>query len=107
MVNDDKDNKYLITADTQTSKAAKEWCGRATPYIEYLQEQEKYYIEKVHDLLCEDLYSALPELKLTSAPLRKYRHRRGIGILILTAIPGLITLAVESVSSWIKGKQQK
>ena len=35
------------------------------------------------------------------------RKRRGIGALILSAIPGLITLVVESVSSWIKGKQQK
>ena len=104
---DDKDERYLITADTQASKAAKEWCARATPYIEHLQQQEKYYIEKVHDLLCEDLYSALPELKPTLAPLRKDRHRRGIGTLILSAIPGLITLAVESVSSWIKGKQQR
>ena len=48
---DDKDDKYLITADTQALKAVKEWCARATPYIEYLQQQEKYYIEKVHDLL--------------------------------------------------------
>ena len=54
--------------------------------------------------MCEDLYSALPELKPTSGPLRK---RRSIGNLIISAIPGLITLAVESVSSWIKGKQQK
>ena len=91
-------------ADTQASKAAKEWCAQAIPYMEYLQQQEKYYIDKVHELLCEDLYSALPELKLMSGPLRK---RRGIGTLILSAIPGLITLAVESVSSWIKGKQQK
>ena len=72
--------------------------------MEYLQQQEKYYIDKVHELLCDDLYSALPELKPMSGPLRK---RRGIGALILSAIPGLITLAVESVSSWIKGKQQK
>ena len=92
------------TADTQASIAAKEWCAQAIPYMEYLQQQEKYYIEKVHELLCDDLYSALPELKLMSGPLRK---RRGIGTLILSAIPGLITLAVESVSSWIKGKQQK
>ena len=49
----------------------------------------------------------LPELKPMLDPLRKARHRRGIGNLILTAIPGLITLAVESVSSWIKGKQQR
>ena len=72
--------------------------------MEYLQQQEKYYIEKVHELLCEDLYSALPELKPTSGP---HRSRRGIGALILSAIPGLITLAVERVSSWIKGKQQR
>ena len=83
------------TADTQASIAAKEWCAQAIPYMEYLQQQEKYYIEKVHELLCDDLYSALPELKLVPGPLRK---RRGIGALILSAIPGLITLAVESVS---------
>ena len=94
MDNDDKDERYLIMADTQASKAGKEWGAQAIPYIEYLQQQEKYYIDKVHEHLCEDLYSALPELKLTLGPLRK---RRGIGNLILSAIPGLITLAVESV----------
>ena len=102
--NNDKDEKYLITADTQASKAAKEWCAWAIPYIEYLQQQEKYFIDKVHEHLCDDLYSALPELKPTSGPLR---NRRGIGNLILSMIPGLITLAVESVSSWIKDKQQR
>ena len=101
---DDKNKRYIVTADTQASKATKEWCARAIPYIKYLKEQEKYYIDKVHELLCDDLYAALPELKLMSGPLRK---RRGIGALILAAIPGLITLAVESVGSWIKGKQQK
>ena len=101
---DDKNKRYIVMADTQASKAAKEWCARAIPYLEYLKQQEKYYIEKVHELLCDDLYSALPELKLMSGP---HRMRRGIGALILSAVPGLITLAVESVSSWIKGKQQK
>ena len=102
--NDDKNKRYLIMADTEASKAAKEWCAWTIPYIEYLKQQEKYYIDKVHERLCEDLYSALPELKLMLGPLRK---RRGIGTLILSLIPGLITLAVESVSSWIKGKQQR
>ena len=95
---DDKNKRYIVTADTQASKAVKEWCARAIPYIEYLKEQEKYYIDKVHELLCDDLYAALPELKLMSGPLRT---RRGIGALILSVIPGLITLAVESVGSWI------
>ena len=43
--------------------AARQWCTKALPYIEYLQKKEKYYIESVHDLLCDDLYAALPELR--------------------------------------------
>ena len=35
------------------------------------------------------------------------RERRGFGSILAKAIPGLITLAVESVSSYIKGKQQQ
>ena len=35
------------------------------------------------------------------------RERRGFGTLLVNAIPGLITLAIESVSSYIKGKQQQ
>ena len=64
--NDDLRKKGQFNmADTQASKAVKEWCAWAIPYIEYLKQQEKYYIDKVHERLCEDLYSALPELKLT------------------------------------------
>ena len=100
----EEEKGHSKTADTLASKVAKEWCAQAIPYMEYLKQQDKYYIEKVHELLCDDLYSALPELKPALGPLRK---RRGLGALILSAIPGLITLAVESVSSWIKGKQQK
>ena len=54
-LNKDDKGKYLITADTQASKAVKEWCAWATPYIEYLQQQEKYYTDKVQELHCEDL----------------------------------------------------
>ena len=35
------------------------------------------------------------------------RKRRGFGSILAKAIPGLITLAIESVSSYIKGKQQQ
>ena len=34
------------------------------------------------------------------------RDRRGFGSILAKAIPGLITLVIESVSSYIKGKQQ-
>ena len=37
----------------------------------------------------------------------KIRGRRGFGNILAKAIPGLITLAVESVSSYIKGRQQQ
>ena len=56
MDNGNKEGKHLMTTFIQAVKAAKEWCARATPYIEYLQQQEKYYIERVRDLLCEDIY---------------------------------------------------
>ena len=35
------------------------------------------------------------------------RERRGFGSLLVNAIPGLIILAIESVSLYIKGKQQQ
>ena len=35
------------------------------------------------------------------------RERRGFGSILVQAIPGLITLAIESVSSHIKGRQQQ
>ena len=35
------------------------------------------------------------------------RERRGFGSILTKAIPELITLAIESVSSYIKGKQQQ
>ena len=35
------------------------------------------------------------------------RGRRGFGSILAKAVPGLITLAVESVSSYIKGRQQQ
>ena len=35
------------------------------------------------------------------------RGRRGFGSILAKAIPGLITLAIESVSSYIKGRQQQ
>ena len=35
------------------------------------------------------------------------RERRGFGSILVQAIPGLNTLAIESVSSYIKGRQQQ
>ena len=50
------------------------------------------------------------ETKFTATTLNdtaQIRGRRGFGSILSKAIPGLITLAIESVSSYIKGKQQQ
>ena len=89
-----------------------------------MQTQEKDLVGTLQTLLVDDLYAVLPELNPNykhSRPQRstKKSHisrqkktakvtekvRRGLGAVILSAIPGLITLAAESLSSWIKGKQ--
>ena len=50
------------------------------------------------------------EMKFTAKTLNdtvQVRERRGFGSILVQAIPGLITLALESVSSYIKGRQQQ
>ena len=50
------------------------------------------------------------ETKFTARTLNntvQTRERRGFGSILVQAIPGLITLAIESVSSYIKGRQQQ
>ena len=98
------------------------------------QQEELQFI--LRQLLTHDLYSVLPELNQTpsmysqgpsyktklndiSDPYEtqftartlndtvQARERRGFGSILVQAIPGLITLAIESVSSYIKGKQQQ
>ena len=93
------------------------------PYIRYMQNQEKSLVHGLRQLLIHDLYSALPELNpdykvqsdepvepqpLSSEDEKEVkRDKRGLGAIFSSALPGLITLAVESLTSWIKGKQQK
>ena len=99
-----------------------EYCAKVQPYIKYMQTQQKSLVHSLRQLLIHDLYAALPELhpnyevqndksdKSPSPPLEDEkelnRERRGIGAIFSSVLPGLITLAVESLTSWIKGKQQ-
>ena len=99
-----------------------EYCAKVMLYIQYMQNQEKSLVHSLRQLLIHDLYSALPELDpeygiqndrpgepLPLSPEDKKelnREKRGIGAIFSSALPGLITLAVESLTSWIKGKQQ-
>ena len=40
-----------------------EWCAKATPYMQHLRKKEKYFVDRLHGLLENDLYSILPQLR--------------------------------------------
>ena len=111
-------------------------CNRVLVQAKFYQSQQEELQFLLRQLLTHDLYSVLPELNQTpgmyshgssyeTRPVNlqdsyekkftaktvndtaQIRGRRGFGSIIAKAIPGLITLAIESVSSYIKGKQQQ
>ena len=111
-------------------------CNRVLAQAKFYQSQQEELQFLLRQLLNHDLYSILPELnqtpsmykyepsynnrpanlpdphktKLTAQTVNdtaQVRGRRGFGSILAKAIPGLITLAIESVSSYIKGKQQQ
>ena len=117
-------NQDGARVDGHPQQYAHEWCAKVMLFIHLMQAQQKDLLGSLRTLLVDDLYAAIPELSLNhkhSRPSRsaKKSHRpkrkkpvkmvdkvkRGLGAVIKPAIPGLITLAVESLSSWIKGKQ--
>ena len=100
-----------------------EYCTKVIPYVRYMQNQEKSLVHGLRQLLIHDLYSALPQLNpeykvqsdepvepqtLSSENEKEVkRDKRGLGAIFSSVLPGLITLAVESLTSWIKSKQQR
>ena len=111
-------------------------CNRVLAQAQFYQSQQEELQFLLRQLLTHDLYSVLPKLnqtpsmyshgpsyktrpvdlpdpyktKLTAETVNdtaQIRERRGFGSILARAIPGLITLAIESVSSYIKGKQQQ
>ena len=111
-------------------------CNRVLAQAKFYQSQQEELQFLLRQLLTHDLYSVLPELnqtpsmynhgpsynirpvnlsdpcgtKLTAETVNnntQKRERRGFGSILAKAIPGLITLAIESVSSYIKGTQQQ
>ena len=111
-------------------------CNRVLAQAKFYQSQQEELQFLLRQLLTHDLYSVLPELNQIPSmyihgPSYKTRPvnlpdpyetnftaktvndtaqitgRRGFGSILAEAVPGLITLAVESVSSYIKGRQQQ
>ena len=82
--------------------------------MQHLRKKEKYFVDQLHGLLENDLYSILPQLRRGSqaghpqtgfSP--KGRPRRGLRTLVISAVTGLITLAVESLGSYLRNRQEK
>ena len=111
-------------------------CNRVLAQAKFYRSQQDELQFLLRQLLTHDLYSVLPELNQTPSmysqgpsyktrpanlpdpyetkftvktanDTAQIRGRRGFGSILAKAIPGLITLAVESVSSYIKGRQQQ
>ena len=61
-------------------------------------------MERLQDLLEEDLYAALPKLKLHAGTKVRCTSRSGLVAILLFVLPHLITLARESISSFMKKK---
>ena len=110
-------------------------CNRVLAQAKFYRSQQELQF-LLRQLLTHDLYSVLPELNQTPSmyshgpsyetrrvnlpdpyetkftaktvnDTAEIRERRGFGSILAKAIPGLITLAIESVSSYIKGRQQQ
>ena len=82
------------------------WCAKVVPYMEHLKKKEKYYMERLHDMLEEDLYAAFLELKPHMVTRSRHRSKTGFGVL-LSAMPGFITVAHESIGTYLKRCQEK
>ena len=111
-------------------------CNKVLAQARFYQSQQEELQFLLRQLLTHDLYSVLPELNQTPSMYNyesrknnrptdlqnphkmkftdetvnntaQTRGRRGFGSILAKAISGLITLAIESVSSYIKGRQQQ
>ena len=41
--------------------AVSKWCAKAMLYMQHLRKKEKYFVDRLHGLLENDLYSVLPQ----------------------------------------------
>ena len=99
---------HLDQNENNLRSIAMNWCARATPFVQHKRQESEALQSRLKTLLTDELYAALPELKphVDKQTLRT-REKRGLGALLFSALPGLITLAVETVSSFFKVKQEK
>ena len=72
-------------------------CEHSQPILSLMQKRELYYKDKLLSLVQDDLYGTLP------APHPVGRNKR-FAALVIPALAGLVTLAVESVSGYLQRK---
>ena len=75
-------------------------CEHSLPLFSLIQQREQFNREHLLKLIEQDLYGTLRTLKNAS------RKRRSIG-LVVSAVTGLVTLAVEAVGGYLQKKRNK
>ena len=74
-------------------------CEDARPLIHLLKAKEKFYRNEVHRIMENELYSAIPDLESAG------RQKRFVTL--IPAIAGVVTLAVESIGSFLQHRRNK
>ena len=83
-----------------------EWCAKVVPFVEYPRKR-KSIIWKDCTIFYVKTYATLPELKPHVVTREEKGPTEALVQILLSVVPGLITLVVESLSSYLKGRQQR
>ena len=89
-----------ITLEKYTLVQVNQMCAVMDPYIAHLRKKEIAHREALTKIFSAEIESLIPDLAPSKRP------KRFLPFLI-PAVTGLITLAVEGVSTYIKSRQQK
>ena len=79
-------------------KVLEDMCELMNPFMKHIEDKERDHKAALKQIFSDDLQILLPQLSPA------YRNKRS---LLIPAITGLITLAVEGVSTYIQGRQQR
>ena len=75
-------------------------CEHSLPLFSLIQKREQFNRDQLLHLVENDLYGTLQNLKDTT------RMKRSVG-LVISAVTGLVTLAVEAVGGYLQKKRNK
>ena len=90
----------LSLTNTYYNSKLRRMCEHSLPLFSLIQQREQFNRDHLIKLVEEDLYGTLQNLKESN------RRKRSIG-LVVSAMTGLVTLAIEAVGSYLQRKRNK